>query len=163
MVRLNHPRRLGVLALLAIACGIASSAARAAPPDAVEELRQTLRVAVADGEQRRRAVAEEIQALNDINDLRRAIELREWRDEDPDDRIASADRHNRAEVGRRFEQAARDLLQHGDTATRLAVMDMLLKMATTTRGIGTRASLTRDFATELIDLIKQGDPLPREA
>jgi hypothetical protein len=163
MVRLNHPRRLGVLAVLAVAWGALSSPAPAAPPDPVEELRQTLRLAVADGEQRRRAVAEEIKALDDMNDLRRAIELREWRDEDPDDRIASADRYNRAEVGRRFEQTARELLQHGDTATRLAIMDMLLKMATTTRGIGTRASLTRNFATDLIDLIKQGDALSREA
>ena len=87
MVRLNHPRRLGVLAVLAVAWCALSCPAPAAPPDPVEELRQTLRLSVVDGEQRRRAVAEEIKALDDINDLRRAIELREWRDEDPDEYV----------------------------------------------------------------------------
>src|SRR5262249_53486950 len=98
-----------------------------------------------------------------INDLNRAIALRDWRDDDPDDKIAAADKVTRIEVGRRFAFAVREVLQHGDSASRLAVMDMLLKMAPSTRGLNTRTSFTRIFATDLVELIRGDDDIAWEA
>ena len=55
------------------------------------------------------------------------------------------------------------MLRHGDAASQLAVMDMLVRMTTTTRGVGTCMSITRVFGADLAELTKYGDPLTREA
>ena len=79
---------------------------------------------------RDQAVKEQCRKVNGINDIRRALILREWRDQDPDERVASADRCNRAELARRFEQSVRDVLGQTDTPSKLAVLTMLEKMGT---------------------------------
>src|SRR5437660_2481380 len=152
-----------VTAILITLCGLSSTKVRALPPDPVEELRQSLKAPVLETAERDRNLRAQIRALSGINDLQRAVSLRDWRDEDPDDKVAAVDLANRAEVCRAFEQAVRDVLHHGDAASRLAVMNMLVKMAITTRGAGTKASIAHAFADDLANLTRQGDAGTREA
>src|SRR5207248_4217077 len=99
-----------------------------------------------------------IGALAGLGDLRRALMLQEWRDDDHDQKVAVIDRSNRLGAARRFEQAVRDMLEHGDEAGRLAVLSMLAEIGTTVHGVGTRHGIARDFAPDLVGLIKQGGP-----
>ncbi|HMC88449.1 MAG TPA: HEAT repeat domain-containing protein, partial [Gemmataceae bacterium] len=54
-------------------------------------------------------------------------------------------------------------LRRGDAASRLAVMDMIVRLATTTGGVGSKASIARVFGADLAELTRQGDLLTREA
>src|SRR5205807_2302 len=108
----NHGRgRLLAAVLLLSSCGLFAATAAAAPPDPVEELRLLLKATVTDPDARNKAVGEQLKLLDGISDLRKALVLREWRDDDPDEQASRVDRSNRAEVARRFEQAVRDVLQ----------------------------------------------------
>jgi HEAT repeat protein len=133
------------------------------PAESVEELRLLLKAPVTDVSRRERAVSEQLKLVDGINDLRRAVALREWRDEDPDDRIAAVDRRNREVVAKRFAQAAREVLRQGDATSRLAMLSMLGKMGTSVRAVGTASGFASMFAVDLAALIKQGDSHVREA
>src|SRR5207247_2205646 len=117
-------------------CGTAFARAQSADP--VEELRLLLKAPLTDSEARDRALKEQGKLVDGINDLRRALVLRDWRDEDPDARVASVDQRNRAGLARRFEQAVREVLLQGDATSKLAVLNMLGKMGTNVRGIDTK-------------------------
>src|SRR6266849_2295132 len=162
-VRSNRPR-----CLLAIAIAIALQSqmpalAQPVPSESVEELRLLLKAPVTEVSRRERAVSEQLKLVDGINDLRRALALREWRDEDPDDRISTVDRRNREVVARRFAQAAREVLRQGDATSRLAMLNMLGKMGTGVRSVGTTSSFASIFAVDLTTLTKQGDARVREA
>src|SRR5439155_11456545 len=103
--------------------------------DPVQEIRCILRASVSDLAKRDRFLCAQIQAMDRLSDLARALVLREWRDEDPERRVAAVDRPNRLALARRFEQAVRDVLRQGDDASRLAVMNMLAELGTTTHGV----------------------------
>lgn len=156
-----RPRCLAVILLIPM--GMMTGRGLAAPADAVAELREILQMPVSDPGMRERCLGEQIKKLNGISELRRALALHDWREEDPDDQTAAVDRASRAEVVRRFDSAVRDVLRRGDAASRLAVMDMIVRLATTTRGVGTPVSLARTFAGDLAELTRQGDLLTREA
>jgi HEAT repeat protein len=156
-----QPRCLAVILLLPM--GMMIGRGLAAPGDAVAELREILQAPASDPSMRERCLGEQIKKLNGISELRQALALHDWHDEDPDDKTAAVDRASRAEVVRRFDSAVRQVLRRGDAASRLAVMDMIVRMATTTRGVGTPGSLARTFADDLAELTRQGDLLTREA
>jgi HEAT repeat protein len=140
-----------------------TTASAAPPPDAVQSLREVLNAPAVNPVERERALRRELQALVGIHDLRAAVALREWRDQDPDEQIAAVDRVQRGVVAHAFECAVRDVLRNGDSMSRLIVMDMLVRMTTSTRAVGTNASLVQVFAADLAELTSGGDLRTREA
>lgn len=155
--------RLTLVALGLVLCAIGSAFGQPAGSDPVEELRLTLRAPLTDPIKRDRAVKEQIWHLTSLSDLRRAVVLGEWRDEDQDLRVAAVDRPNRVTLARRFEHAVRDVLEHGDGACRLAVLTLLAEMGTTVHGVGTRHGITRAFGPDLVGLAKRGEATVRTA
>jgi HEAT repeat protein len=160
-----HYQRLAPVAaaLLAVLCAGTSSSAQPATADPVEALRQVLRGPGLDPAVREQDLQQAARALVTIADLRRALLLREWRDLDPEPQLAAADRAGRAAVTLEFQQAIRDILRTGDTASRLVVLRVLAEMTPTARTPGSRAGLTRDFASDLVQLARQSDTALREA
>jgi len=96
--RITHADLARILAIILLMAGLGWTAGRAvaAPPDAVEALRELLRAPALDPGQRDRCLREQIRRLNGVSDLRRAVALRDWRDEDPDEKVAAVDQANRA-------------------------------------------------------------------
>jgi HEAT repeat protein len=132
------------------------------PPDPVEELRLALRTTSRDPAAREKLLTRRVEALRSLTDLRRALQLQEWRDEDPDDRIKAIDVPLREAIVRRFEQGVREALK-ADPTTQKAVARMLAEMGLSIRGTQLKTGLARIFAPDLANLIKQGDPGAREA
>jgi len=154
---LSCKRRIVLLALGIVLCGNMSLFAQAAVDEPVEQLRLILRAPLSDPGRRDWDLKERIGALEGLGDLRRALVLREWRDEDQDQRVAAIDRPNRLALARRFEQAVREVLRQSDEACRLAVLNMLAEMGTTVHGVGTRHGIARGFGPDLVELTKQGE------
>src|SRR5262249_49547025 len=106
----------------------------------VNDLRLALQIPVTDHAPhskdltlRRQTLERRVGALCRAPELREALLLTEWRDEDIDPLIAAVDRAVRAEVARRFELAVREVLQRGAPASRLAAANMLREVAATVR------------------------------
>jgi HEAT repeat protein len=132
------------------------------PADVVEELRRALKAPARDLAARDASLQKRVEALRTINDLRRALLLLEWRDEDPEDGIAAVDRPHRAMVARRFALAVREVLERGDGTSRLAVLHVLAEMGSRVRDVGARTALTRGLGPEVARLTRQEDPRVRE-
>lgn len=153
-----------ILTLLALTlCGQNAPTQAPRAVDLVEELRQTLRLPARDPVERATAIKRDVDRLRTFNDLRRALSLLEWRDEDPDDAIAASDRAGRSAVSKRFGDALRGVLQKGDITARLAAVNVLAEMGPKVRGVRTRAAFTREFAPDLARLMQQEDRRLREA
>jgi HEAT repeat protein len=112
---------------------------------------------------RDRLLKQRVAAVRTLPDLRRALLLDAWRDDDPDMKLAAVHKAARADLARRFAQAVRAVLQTGDPTSRRAVADMIADIGATARGIDTRAGLMREFAPDLAAALKQPDPAVRQA
>ncbi len=148
----------------ALACVLLCSAAvRAQSPagEAVTAVQEVLKDAVRDPETRTRDLQAAIAGMQSIGDLSAALQLRDWRDTDPDERFAHADQVSRAALVQRFTLAVRDILQMGDATSRQAALNMLAEMGATTRGVGTRSPLTRAFTADVALLLQRADPSTR--
>jgi HEAT repeat protein len=152
-----------VNAVLATLWGAWPSAGQGPSGDAVEALRQVLQAPVRDPVARAKDLQECARGLRGVNDLRRAVQLMEWRDEDPDEKIAAADRPQREAIARRFEAAVRDVLRQPDATVRLAAVNMLAELGVKGRGVQTRFGLARAFAADLVRLTQQEDASVRQA
>src|SRR5262249_18177460 len=145
MRMLNRPfeRQLafGFLASLAALFGQAVAGAQLTVSDPVEELRQGLESYVRDPGDRDRKLKEVVPFSQDINDLRRAVVLREWRDQDPEEKWAAIDRPHRAAIARLFRQAAGDVLHQGDQTARLAVLNLLAELGKSSSRSGANLGL----------------------
>lgn len=150
-------RRLVLLAVAIFLCGTTPLFAQPAVVDPVQEIRGTLRAPIGDLAKRDHLLNQQIQAMNRLSDLARALVLREWRDEDQDRRVAAADRPNRLALDARFQQAVREVLRQGDEASQLAVMKLLAEMGSTMHGVGTRHGIVRGFGPDLVELTWRGD------
>src|SRR5439155_7682322 len=97
------------------------------PPDPVEALRQTLKAPARTAAARAEALDKEIQELRTISDLRRALLLQEWRDEEEplDDAVRKVDLARRNQVAQRFEEEVKKVLTQGPVTSQLAVAQML--------------------------------------
>jgi len=153
----SFERRFILIVLGIVLCGNRSDLVQAAGEGPVEELRQTLSSPLDDPAKRDWDLKDRIASLSGIDDLRRALTLREWRDDDQDQKVAVIDRANRRIMVRRFEQAVREALQHGNEASRLDVLSMLAEIGTAAHGVDTRRGIARDFAPDLVELIKQSE------
>jgi HEAT repeat protein len=153
-------RRTALAALLAV---VGWAGVVRAQPDAVDALRQALKMTGSQPEVRAEAMQRAVDALHGIPDLRRALVLPEWRDEDIDAPVAEIDRRLRTAVQRKFEQEVRSLLSRGDATSRVAVADMLADIGVSVHGVGSAKSLAHCFSSDLARLIAEGTPPVRTA
>ncbi len=150
------------IAVVTLAIGLSwlgPGLAQVLPTEPVQELRLVLKSPVQDPVERDRGLKEALNKLSSISDLRNALLLHEWRDGDPDERVAAVDRAHRVVVAWRFEQAVHDVLQHGETTSRLALLNMLAEMGSSARAVGSNSGYARTFAPEVVALIRQEDPV----
>jgi HEAT repeat protein len=159
MQRLSFLGRLLILPALCCA-GVALAQADADP---VETLRQVLRSPGREAELRAQNLQAAVGALHGLAELRRAVALPDWRDEDIDPLIAEIDRQQRLILVQRLQQVVRAALAQQAPATQVTVCDMLADLGVRTRGVGTQHALARDFGPDLAQLVAQGDPRLREA
>jgi len=161
---LHHRRAWPLLCAVFVACWWTTTArSQRFPPDPVEEMRKTLKNVVRNYDLRKKELAREIGNLRTLGELRRALVLQEWRDDDLDDQLLNIDQPARALVSRRFDEGMKAALLKGNTAVRLAAADMLADLGVTARAVGTRSGIAQGFAPELITLTKEGNPLVRVA
>lgn len=142
-------------------------AARAA--DAVEDLRQALRTpfppTASEKEldyqlkYRRELLEKRVKALG-IGDLRRALSLQEWRDQDRDLALRDLDRSLRDELVGRLQKSLQELLQAKDPAARRAAITQIGALGVTVRGSGD-APLARALAPDLVRLFDDPAPIIR--
>jgi HEAT repeat protein len=157
-------RRLAAVAL-ALTLNVATAYADRFPPDPVEELKKDLKATglLRDPEGRRQLLQKRAEALHTISDLRRALLLDAWRDEDPDIKLAEADASVRRAIAKRFDQAVRAALRTGMPTSRQAVADMIADVGVTAKGFGTKSGLMREFVPDLVELLKQPELGVRQA
>src|SRR5436305_4747955 len=79
---------LATLGMLALGT-IPLARSQPVPSESVEELRLLLKAPVTELTRREQVVREQLKLLDGINDWRRALALGEWRDDDPDERVAA--------------------------------------------------------------------------
>jgi HEAT repeat protein len=145
-------RRLGVAVLLAMLVGAGISRADRFPPDPVEELRQALRSGL------NRNLAERVQALRSLADMRRALGLQEWNSE-----AGGTNEQIHILLADRFKKEAQRLLKYGTPNVRSAVIDMLAEMGPSLMDSKDPKGIARALAPDLADLVKNDDtPAIRE-
>lgn len=158
-------------AALALSLWTGAGLAQRFPPDPVEELRQALKVPVRDSVRnpdelafRKNVLEKRIAALKSIGDLRRALQLQDWRDEDRDEKVARVDQPLRAAVEERFQKGIHAVVKKGDAVGQLAVANMLGDMGVTVRGTGeNKGGAARPLTADLVELLQSGNPAVREA
>lgn len=155
-------------AFLVLAGGVL--AADRFPPDPVQDLRDALKVPVRDPMKnqaeldfRMKNVGKRIDALKTLGDLRRALPLQEWRDEDREEAIAKVDRDLRARVVDRFVKGIQAVMEKGSPASQQAAADMLGEMGTSVRGAMAKTSVPQELTPELVKLTKSKTPEVRMA
>jgi HEAT repeat protein len=95
-----------------------------------------------------------VAALSDPGDLRRALFLREWRDQDQTPQVAEVDRAARHEIAKRLEQALRRGMTSGDATHRLAAATMLGAIGIGVPEIdGNSSAFARPLAADLARLV----------
>jgi HEAT repeat protein len=143
--------------------GPAALAAEPVTLDPVEALRQTLRVPAqtpGEAELRKRTLEQRIKALRTIGDLRRALELSEWREEPMDEIGRAVDVPLHDELNQRFETSLRDALASNDPDRQLAAAILIGEIGpllrTGTRGPQERPGARKDPIRNLTpDLVKR--------
>jgi HEAT repeat protein len=144
----NHLVRRPSAAVLAVTLFCAGlGLADRFPPDPVEELRQALRAPPPHPN-----LAQRVEALRSLANMRRALGLQEWRSE-----VGSTDEDVYAALADRFKKEAQRLLKNGDADVRLALMDMLADMGPSLRSRQDPKGIAGALAPELADLVKNGD------
>jgi HEAT repeat protein len=156
-------RRLRLSFIFALSLLALAGLARAQPvtADPVEELRQTLKSCTRDPESRDRTLSAVVPLIQDIGDLRRALSLREWRDQDLEEKWAAIDRTYRASLARQFGLAAREVFQHGDETAQLAVLKLLADPGTGSGG--PNHGIVREFIPDLVGLSHKSNTSTRIA
>jgi HEAT repeat protein len=150
--------RIGLAAALAAVIWTSPAPCQHYANDPVEELRQALKVQVIDPGRnpdelryRKKNLEDHIKRLHTAGDLRRALVLQEWLDEDTDRLTAAIDRDVRVELVDRFVKLMHGILTGDDPLAKVAGATMLGEMGITVRGAAARgrgvASLmTKDLA-----------------
>lgn len=161
----------GICLALILAYGVGTALGAPYLADAVEDLRQSLKTPVLDPKNRdeldfrKTEVEKRVKALRP-SDLRRALNLLEWRDLDKDEGLAAIDAPIRRGVIKDFMSTmARVLKLSGPehTDSRLAAINLIGEMGTSVRGDTAKSSLARDLAPDLAELVQDPDPAVRRA
>jgi HEAT repeat protein len=152
--------RINWFAAVMAAVGLAGPAfGQGYPGDPVEALRAALKTPLLEAsreeiDSRRNLLAKRIEDLRTVGELRRALLLDAWQDEQ---QVADVDREARTRVATRLQQALRATMEKGDATGRLAAATMIGEMGTTIRG-GGRSGFARSFTQDLAKLLKDENP-----
>lgn len=128
--------------------------------DPVEALKQALRGSGVDQEARLKALETRAKALK-VGDLRRALILQDWHDEERS--FAESDRVVRDSIVTRLEKVLRDGLASNDRDRQLAAATSIGEMGFAVRGGGARVPLTRNLVPDLVKVMGRGNDSVREA
>jgi HEAT repeat protein len=165
----SQPSLLRVWALTACLVLFSLAPALLAAPDPVEGLRQVLRVPVRNStnrdelEYRQSALEKHSKAVTAIDDLRRALLLQEWRDQDRDELVARIDRTSRTAFEERLQDALRAVLDKGQPLRKQAAAALIGEMGISVRATGSRSGVMRNLAPDLIKRFEDEDGAVREA
>lgn len=107
---------------------------------------------------RRQDLEQRAAAVQSVADLRRALGLQEWRDEDTDVNLAEIDRGVRQELTARLTKILRAALNSNDLATRMAAITAIGETGAAVRGAGTDPSIASPFLPDLARLVRMGSP-----
>jgi HEAT repeat protein len=148
--------RLAGVALVAVLVGVGAGRAQRLNAGLVAELRQALGVPTDpmnpdELRARKETLETRIKPLRGVATLRQALMLQEW-DQAGDEAIADIDQTVRGQVAQRLQDALRQNLTEGDTATRLAAITAIAEMGATVRNFAGRGSLAATLAPDLIKL-----------
>jgi HEAT repeat protein len=130
--------------------------AQEAAGDGVDRLRGILQDTTDDAPLRDQKLRECVSGLRGIGDLRRAINLTEWRDNASAVALATVDRTYHKAITDRFQAAIREILQSRSSTTANLGLDLLVEMAAEAHPAGD--AVTRPFTADVINLIQHGDP-----
>ncbi len=162
-------RAVGLVALFLIGSVAAVGWAQPAPEDdAVEELRRVLRTPVRDPGNRDELLWREQQLkasarVLKVGDLRRALQLQEWRYLDTSPEIAAVDRPIRDSMINRLLAALRRMLQSPSVPTRLAAVTQIGEMGVTVIGPTGNTNLAATLTPELAKRTNDPNPAVRQA
>jgi HEAT repeat protein len=136
----------------------------------VEALRQALAIQIVapsrmkeEVEARRKAVADRAAALHGVVEIRRALQLWEWRDDDQDLVVALADRKTRAELLSRFEQLLHEGLRSTDPRNQLGAATLIAEVGLVIEGKAEGTGMGRALVPDLLAILKQPGPAPVHA
>jgi HEAT repeat protein len=124
---------LGAVAFALALAGAA--AAQTEPLDAVEDLRLALKPTVrtkAERDLREKVLTKKVAALHDTGEVRRALELSEWRD-DPTDEAFDVDNPLRQGLYKRFETTLRTAINGDNPNAQLAASRLLVEIGPSLR------------------------------
>jgi HEAT repeat protein len=145
-----------VAAVVALCACAVSSIAQSLPRDPVEDLRQTLKVADGSCRDREQTLKGAVEQVRNVNDICRALVLKEWRDDDLDEGIAAIDRSYRGILGHRFEVAVRERLRGGDAVSQRRTLDLLAADDQMLRDALDKTAVGRRLGPELVKFIDSG-------
>src|SRR5947207_1207179 len=145
------PRAAAVLLVL-----LAAGRGAAQAPDPVEELRQALLASGDDRDPvvqklRTKMLNDRIDAIKTLSDLRRTLELTEWKDSGPLTGFQAIDREARAKVGERLVEGAKNAAARKDAAVRMAVANMAGEIGANLRATdGSKVGFARSLTPILV-------------
>jgi len=168
---------VGVAAALACLSGLLVGHAGAQQYDPVENLQQVLKGLTGTDpsdevlRHRKAALSEAATQLKNISDLRLALALPEWKDNDKDPStgqptlLARVDQEVRATIGKRLQNIVQNAVDKGDSRSRLAAANLVGEIGTSIRGLALddKSGFARSLAPSLVALMELNDPLVRQA
>lgn len=149
-----------VVALLLAPAGLS---AKPFPPDPVELLRQALHAPIQDSlnrlelDTRKTNLEKRAKAVLGLSELRRGLELQEWRDRDRDVGVAAVDQSIRLKMQDRLAKGLRDRLTKGTTPDRLAAVIFIGQMGIRIRDNNHSGGYARNFTRELATVLQGAD------
>ncbi|HEV8059884.1 MAG TPA: HEAT repeat domain-containing protein [Gemmataceae bacterium] len=129
--------------------------------DPVESTRQILRATNLDARLREQYLRQEMEQIHGIVELRQALGLQEWRDQEATAGVAMVDQTFRGLLCQRFEQEIRTVLRQGDSTSKTVVLNMLAEQPSGLRDTASKNGLARRFTPDLLMLLQQDDPTLR--
>jgi HEAT repeat protein len=134
----------------------------------VDELREALRLVIREPQNRderefrKRSLEKCIKALTRIDDLRRAMLLSEWRDNEVEESVAQIDRPIREELGQKLLNSLREVLEKGNAVRKQAAATLIGESGASVRGVGS-TTLMSVLAPDLVKLLDHEDKGVRAA
>jgi RNA polymerase sigma factor (sigma-70 family) len=137
--------------------------ADSSPSDPLEQFRKALRQPILDPNNReeiqfrRSNLEKRAQDLRTIGDIRQALALEDWLDQSQDQVVVAIDGPVRQGLIARFVKEVRGVLTAGTAESKLAAAAMLGEMGVSVRGATPATTVGREFAPDLVQLLRQAD------
>src|SRR5262245_12966093 len=153
MRKIRHPWHICAGLAIALAALTLTGLTPAAPPDPVEDLRQALPMRPEDMRKATQAILDHrdktlkklAAQLRTVGELRRALALSEWKEQPTQDRaLVQIDNAVRNEIGARFRSAIEQIVEHGDSTSRLAVANMIAELGPNVRALKPDVKMRED-------------------